>query len=221
MHWSRFDELVPALHVDITENEADTVYEMYQNNVNLALNQHYESDEQIDRVIRTKIQNNLILTNLMGRITPLLYSPSSFAKMHLSPKDALWFGEDGNWQEYLNYLECKTAEDILLRFVKSQRIADCIDDYQNGKLDILRIYIKPWNPPPLGAEWRVFVWNDKHVDVKPMFSQQAVPLPDNWRVQINIDFTLGQHCIDIMCDKEGKITIIEYNPLDETTDMYE
>lgn len=206
--------------MDLTENEIETIYKFYNDNVNLTLDQNINSDEQIDLLIRLKIKNDSTLKNLMDRITPLLYSPSSFAKMHLSPKDALWFGEDGDWKAYLDYMECKTAEDVLLLFVKSQRIIDCIDDYRSQKLDFIRIYIKKWNPPSIGSEWRIFVWNDKTIEVKPMFPEEFVPLPDEWMEQINIDFELGQHCIDIAVDSRGEISIIEYNPLDETTDMY-
>lgn len=227
--WSYFDELCEARQLVLSYDEAQEIKEQYARNLTAAIRGEYTEEDAFDALVLGRIRASPVLRELAERISPLLFAEGSFVKMHLSPKDAMWFGgsegepEWGQWARALAYMKCSSAEDVIVRFVKSQRIVDTIEDRYAGKLDLLRVFIKPWDPPRPEQEWRLFMWRDR-MEARPMFPAHPdlVLLPPGWEEKISEwPRAAEQYCIDVAIDGDGEFRVLEFNPLDDSTDLYE
>lgn len=183
--------------------------------------------KSIDDELMDDIKQNRILMNLVNRLDNIMMQTgwkSFFAKMHRSPKDSYYGESDSDTDEtWLNYLEVKSGIELVLRFVKSLRIADDLKDYMTLALPLI-IYIMPWNKPNLQSEFRFFIKDGKYKAVSgiPGYNNN---IDQNRLQEIGNDFMMmfglkfADCAIDCEVCSEG-YRIIEINPLDYETDLY-
>lgn len=195
-----------------------------------------------DAKIKFSIKNNKKLFDFSNILTKELennsiFNKGCFAKMHRSPKDS-------NWDENINdldYLCCHTGIDILIRFIKSCRIRDDIEDFNERNVQ-LYIYLFPYSKPNLFNEFRLFIYKSKLVSIKnypldyiddfdidndinnniskkTIYNKDVIEDISN-KITNRIKYKYSQCCVDFEIISEDEYRIFEINPLDKTTDLY-
>lgn len=220
-----YDFIPHLVTVNMMVDEANEIIKM--NDRIIEVNGDCTDDQILD-----EIRNNHILTNLIIRLNNAMTQtgwPSFFAKMHRSPKDS-YYGDQNDGElgeEWLDYLEIRSGLDLILRFVKSLRIADDLKDYIAHSFDLI-IYIMPWNKPDLQNEFRFFIKNGQYIAVS------GIPGYTN-NIDSSVLQIIGNDLMQIFSNKfpdcaidcevypqmnNQDYRIIEINPLDYETDLY-
>lgn len=165
--------------------------------------------------MQSEMEDNDVIMNVVR--------DGAFVKMHRSPKDADYF-ETGDPIHF----RCKRPSRILHLLCSSLRIADDLQEYINMKKP-MRLFISPFKTPMYECEYRIFVqngecvgyaqlpnhiklWTDEHVKkiCRRVMTEHAwrAPRPD--------------YCMDIeiLMHDVNEYRLFEFNPLDESTDLY-
>lgn len=182
---------------------------------------------QEDAVIACLIMNNPLLCSILNKVELTWQSAGSFfVKMHHSPKDACYDDCSSDNDENVSwhaYLRCNKAIDAVIRLCKSSRIAD---DIESGSRTI---FLKRWNAEIKPEnEFRVFFANNimiaaAHMPGVPkcqLSTQQIVEKISSVPRLLRFKTDKGQYAVDVALTAD-RVYIIEINPLDIETDLYE
>lgn len=149
------------------------------------------------------------------------FERGAFVKMHRSPKDADY--NETNDPKYF----CSTSSLKIIRLLcLSLRIADDLREYMERKLP-MKLFISPFSTPDYRREYRIFVQDGKYVgevstaDELPEFvSTYSHEICKRAFEEHKHRAPRPTYCMDIEILDDGAYRLFEFNPLDETTDLY-
>lgn len=161
----------------------------------------------------------------LSKITFLSFAAGAFVKMHRSPKDADF---DDTYDP--QYFACYTGLDVVRLLCKSLRIADDLREYMEHE-KTKKLFISPFHEPKYRNEFRIFVRDNQYLGHAACWNYGERSDFSNEEIEKACKKAYGRYkhlaprptyCMDVEIEANSgdNVRLFEFNPLDDTTEMY-